>query len=234
MSHRRSDTARIAAVGGARATIAREGDDLASVPALGPRLAERIADQLHIESFEDLEAAAHDGRLQAIAGIGPGRARAISEYLELMLSPAHPHPHAGAAAQAPPVELILELDADYRHLAQDGRLPRVAPRRFNPEHKAWLPVWHAMRDGWLFTVMYSNSARAHDLGKLRDWVVVLYKSDDGEGEATVVTEYRGAMQGRRIVRGRERECRAHHDEHRVAGDVRAWAQLMAERLDRDG
>ena len=232
MSHRRSDTARIAAVGGARATIAREGDDLASVPALGPRLADRIADQLHIESFEELEAAAHDGRLQAIAGIGRGRARAISEYLDLMLSPSHPR--ADAAAQAPPVEFILELDVDYRHLAEHGRLQRVAPRRFNPEHRAWLPVWHAMRAGWLFTVMYSNSARAHDLGKLRDWVVVLYKSDDGEGEATVVTEYHDVMQGRRVVRGRERECQAHHDEHRVAGDVRAWAHIMAERLDRDG
>lgn len=231
MIHRRPNTAGSAAVGGSRARIARRGDDLASVPEIGPRLAARIQDELHIDSYEDLEAAAHDGRLETVQGIGPGRARAISEYLDLMLSTRHPR--ADETAEVPGVDLILDLDSDYRQLAESGRLHRVAPRRFNPEHHAWLPVWHAMRDGWLFTVMYSNSARAHDLGKLRDWVVVLYKRDELEGEATVVTEYRGILSGRRVVRGRESQCRAYYDSQAVASEVRTWAHDLAELLGRD-
>ena len=46
--------------------------------------------------------------------------------------------------------------------------------------------------------------------------------DDGSasGQRTVVTETRGDLRGRRVVRGRERECR----EHYVAPDVMIEAQ----------
>jgi DNA polymerase/3'-5' exonuclease PolX len=46
---------------------------LASVPGLGPQLAERIHRELGIATLEELETAAHDGRLSHVAGIGPRR-----------------------------------------------------------------------------------------------------------------------------------------------------------------
>lgn len=50
--------------------------------------------------------------------------------------------------------------------------PRAAPRRFNPKGKAWLPILHTQRGPWHFTALYSNTARAHDLKKTGDWVVL--------------------------------------------------------------
>jgi DNA polymerase (family 10) len=67
---------------------------------------------------------------------------------------------------------------------------------------------HAQKDGWAFTAFFSNTARAHQLGRTRDWVVIYFHADDQEeGQRTVVTETRGPMAGRRVVRGREAECR---------------------------
>jgi hypothetical protein len=47
--------------------------------------------------------------------------------------------------------------------------------------------------------------------RVRDWVV-LYFYDAGhvEGQHTVVTETRGVLAGKRVVRGREAECREHY------------------------
>jgi hypothetical protein len=54
--------------------------------------------------------------------------------------------------------------------------------------------------------MYSNTELAHRLRRTNDWVVIYFHEDHGpEGQATVVTEQRGALRGRRVVRGRERE-----------------------------
>jgi len=59
--------------------------------------------------------------------------------------------------------------------------------------------------------LVSNTARAHELGRARDWVV-LYVAHAArhEHQYTVVTASRGTLVGRRIVRGREDECRAFH------------------------
>lgn len=113
---------------------------------------------------------------------------------------------------APDVGLLLEIDREYREKAAAGVLPKIAPRRFNPGHEAWLPVLHTRFGPWRFTALYSNTELAHDLNRTRDWVVICF--DDGErddeGQATVVTEWRGALMGRRVVRGREPECATHY------------------------
>ena len=46
-----------------------------------------------------------------------------------------------------------------------GTLTTIAPRRFNPEGKSWLPVMHTRRGAWHFTALFSNTARAHELGR---------------------------------------------------------------------
>jgi DNA polymerase (family X) len=72
-----------------------------------------------------------------------------------------------------------------------------------------LPVLHTERDIWHFTALYSNTARAHELGRTDDWVVVYYyDGDHQEGQCTGVTETHGALAGNRVVRGREFEGRA--------------------------
>jgi putative hydrolase len=107
--------------------------------------------------------------------------------------------------------VLLAVDAEYRDKAAAGALPTIAPRRFNPDGSAWLPILHTERGGWHFTALYSNTARAHELGRTGDWVVLYFYDDHHqEGQHTVVTETRGPLAGRRVVRGREGECREYY------------------------
>jgi hypothetical protein len=106
------------------------------------------------------------------------------------------------------VEWRLDVDREYRSAAQAGTLAKIAPRRFNPHGEAWLPVLHTQRGDWQFTALFSNTARAHELGREHDWVVI-YGEDPqhGERQYTVVTATHGSLSGRRVVRGRQTECR---------------------------
>jgi len=54
-----------------RGTLAPE-ERFRTIPGIGPQLAKRIAKQLHVDTLEALEAAAHDGRLAEMKGIGSG------------------------------------------------------------------------------------------------------------------------------------------------------------------
>ena len=110
------------------------------------------------------------------------------------------------AGKFPGVGLILELDAEYRGKASADQLKKIAPKKLNPEGKAWLPVMSSIREGWKFTILFSNTQRAHDLGKTTDWVVVYYDNGSGEQKCTVVTEHQGSQTGKRVIRGREKEC----------------------------
>jgi putative hydrolase len=176
-----------------------------SIPGIGPELAQRIHETLEIETLAELESAAHDGRLEQVPGLGARRARMVAAALAQMLQrrPARPHPPAAE----PDVATLLDVDREYREKASAGTLRKIAPRRFNPRNEAWLPILHAQRGDWEITALFSNTARAHDLGKTDDWVVLYFHSDHGpEGQRTVVTETSGQMEGRRVVRGREAEC----------------------------
>jgi hypothetical protein len=113
----------------------------------------------------------------------------------------------------PSVALLLEIDRMYCEAAVAGRLPKIAPRRFNPKHEAWLPILHVDRDGWSFTAMFSNTELAHQLHRTDDWVVIYFHVPPAAGgQATVVTEQRGPLRGRRVVRGQEHECAAGLDD----------------------
>ncbi|MBR0661913.1 helix-hairpin-helix domain-containing protein [Neoroseomonas oryzicola] len=178
---------------------------LRTVPGIGPELAHRVHEALHVGTLEALEIAAHDGRLAAVRGFGPRRAEAVRAALAAMLARLRPHLPA-VAGEEPPVALLLDLDREYRERAERGELRRIAPRRFNPTGEAWLPVLHETRGPWHLTALFSNTATAHRLGRVRDWVVIYFQHGDGpEGRRTVVTETTGAQRGRRVVRGRESE-----------------------------
>jgi hypothetical protein len=181
-----------------------------TVPGIGPKLAEQIHDSLHIDTLEGLEAAAYDGRLEGVSGMGMRRVTAIRNALAQLLGRAR-RTARPATVSEPDIATLLEVDRDYREKAEQGALPLIAPRRFNPDGQAWLPVLHTERGDWHFTLMYSNTARAHELKRTRDWVVVYFYDDHHEeGQCTVVTETRGSLAGRRVVRGREAACREYY------------------------
>jgi hypothetical protein len=182
-----------------------------TVPGIGEELAERIHRELDIDS------------LDAVAGFGPRRLEAIRDILATLLTRSSRGRarrfdelrHAGAsvalpetAEARPDVDLLLEVDKDYREKAEADALPRIAPQRNNPEGKAWLPILHRYEDGWHLTALYSNTDRAHELGRVRDWVVIYFERDGQEGQCTVVTEFRGPLTGKRVIRGREDEVAA--------------------------
>ena len=195
-------------------------DLFTTLPGIGEKLAACIHRELGIETLEELELTAHDGRLAEVPGMGPRRLRAVSDSLDAVLRrsarrrarrlrwletgrvPPEPR-EAHVAEERPSVETLLAVDAEYCRRAAAGELRSIAPRRFNPGGRAWLPVLHAERDGWSFTALFSNTARAHELGRTRDWVVIYWERDGHEDQCTVVTERSGYLAGRRVVRGRE-------------------------------
>ena len=195
----------------------------ATVANVGPELARRIHEKLGIETLLELQAAASDGRLSRVAGFGPKRIQAVRESLAGRFArksktptaaPQSPTDDTTAATDADrsvPVAELLDIDREYRDKAQHGKLPRIAPRRFNPTAEAWLPVLHTLRGERHFTALYSNTARAHELGTTHDWVVIYRDDHGGAGRWTVITSAFGKLRGQRVVRGREQECAGYYD-----------------------
>jgi hypothetical protein len=180
-----------------------------SIPGIGPMLARRVCETLHVNTLEWLEAAAHDGRLEQIKGFGHRRAAMVRAALAEML--ARVRRSTLVHYEEPGVDWLLAVDREYREKAATGQLIKIAPKRFNPKGEAWPPLLHTVRNGWHFTALYSNTARAHQLGREADWVVIYFHKDNhAEGRRTVVKETRGEAAGRRIVRGREAECWRHY------------------------
>ena len=143
------------------------------MPGIGRTLAQRISEELEVSTLQELEQAAHDGRLERVEGFGPKRVRNIQISLAGILS---------SAAQRS------------RRRAGSDESPKEKP------------------DVWAFTARYSNTARAHELGKTDDWVVLYYQRNGEEDQATVVTETQGVLEGKRVVRGREAECRSYYQQ----------------------
>jgi hypothetical protein len=177
-----------------------------TVPNIGPKLARRIHEELHIESLGELEAAVYDGRLARVPGMGNKRLRAVRESLAGRFRRRRGPPLAEKPEDDVPVEELLDIDAQYLRLVEQGKLPMIAPRRFNPTGEAWLPVLHTQRHDRHYTVLFSNTARAHELGTTHDWVVIYRDDPQADGRWTVITSQFGKLRGLRIVRGREDEC----------------------------
>jgi DNA polymerase (family 10) len=233
-------------------------ETLERVPGIGKELAKRIVEQLNVRSLEELEQAAHDGRLASLGGFGERRLEGIRAALAGMLSRSARRSQQarllanlnakiqaennvgngngnGSQANAetrPSVVVILAVDATYRELAAKDELQKIAPRRFNPDNEAWLPILRTEHDGWQFTAMFSNTAQAHQLEKTDDWVVIYYERDGRERQNTVVTETRGTLRHQRVVRGREIETRAYYNEQKKEQKARE-ADVEAEDVEEE-
>ncbi|HZZ77591.1 MAG TPA: helix-hairpin-helix domain-containing protein [Gemmataceae bacterium] len=162
---------------------------LTTVAGIGPKMAHRIHEQLGIETLEEMEVAAYDGRLRQVAGIGRKRLAAIRDSLagRFRRRPRVPESLPTFPQDQPPVAELLDVDEEYRAKASKRQLPLIAPRRFNPTGEAWLPVLHTERDSRHYTALFSNTARAHELGTTRDWVVIYRDDHGGASQWTAVT-----------------------------------------------
>ena len=113
---------------------------LASIPGIGQTLAHRLHDALHIETLEQLEMAAHDGRLAEIEGIGPKKLLGIIDSLTARLGrvrrlPQAAGPHAAARGRRPPASERGQSAAGRRRAcrgvgvrAASGCLTPIRPR----------------------------------------------------------------------------------------------------------
>ncbi|WP_442510612.1 helix-hairpin-helix domain-containing protein [Novipirellula sp. SH528] len=201
----------------------------ATLPSIGPELAHRIHEELEIETLLELWAAAKDGRLEKVPGMGRKRIRAIRESLADRLRhrtssstaadmtrserAVYDHPSGSgehASDHEVPVAELLDVDEEYQRLAASGKLPKIAPRHFNPGAVAWLPILHCQRADRHYTAMYSNTARAHELNTTKDWVIIYRDDPKSHDRWTVITSQFGKLRGCRIVRGREEECWRHY------------------------
>lgn len=192
-------------------------DLFSQVPGIGEELAERISEELDISTLEELEQAAYDGRLDDLEGFGEKKVQNIQVSLAGMLSTSAQRSRRRTEKQEktkeqPEIKTLLSIDEAYRRKAEADKLRKIAPKRFNPEGEAWLPILNTEKNGWKMTALYSNTALAHDLDKINDWVVIYYEKDDHEGQNTIVTETKGPLEGKRVVRGREAECREYYQE----------------------
>ncbi len=200
----------------------RAEDRFRRISGIGSVLAKDIVETLGIDTLPELEMAAHDGRLRTVEGFGPRRVQAVRDALGTMLTHSNRRQSTQKRAQTqqaePSAATLLNVDKAYRSAAAAGKLRTIAPRRFNPDHKAWLPILHTETAGWDFTALFSNTARAHELNKTNDWVVIYFDQDGHdngnghEGQCTVVTETTGTLKGKRVIRGREGESRQYHEE----------------------
>lgn len=219
-----------------------QGNDVAeqafaSVPGLGPKLAKRIHEELGIETLAELQIAAWNGRLGHMQGIGKKRVQAVRESLAArgrQLSggvgqgtneQSRLFADSGDLTSEVSVAELLDIDDQYRFQARKGQLPRTTPKRFNPTQAAWLPVLHTQRNGRHYTALFSNSAHAHAMGTTHDWVVIYFEDHEKRGQHgrwTVITSGFGKLKGRRIVRGREKECESFYADRREKTGYRTY------------
>ena len=187
-----------------------------TIPTVGRTLAQRIHDNLHVDTLESLENAIYNGQLDQVEGLGTKRKEAIEAWLFKHLGEQRQQlRRAQQPNLAPSINLLLKVDSEYRTKADANKLPFIAPKRFNPENKAWLPILHTTREHWHFTALYSNTERAHKLNHIFDWVIIYFYDDyHQEGQHTVVTETHGHLLGKRVIRGREAECHEYYESNR--------------------
>jgi hypothetical protein len=136
----------------------------------------------------------------------PGPRRVIHTRHPASIQRATALPRPSRDLNEPSIEQLLSIDAEYRTKAADEKLVRFAPRQFNPTGEEWLPILHARRNRWHYTVAFSNTAHAHQEGMTHDWVIIHRDAAEHSGHWTVITSKYGKLKSRRIVRGREAEC----------------------------
>jgi hypothetical protein len=86
---------------------------IATVPGIGRNLAEKIHEDLGIDSLEELEVAAYDGRLRNVLAIGDKRLAGIRDSLATRLGRIRRIRTTGNLVR-PSISELLAVDREYR------------------------------------------------------------------------------------------------------------------------
>jgi DNA polymerase/3'-5' exonuclease PolX len=112
-------------------------------PGIWPGLVRGINEHLNVDSLEALEAAAHDGPIEAVPGIGSRPTAMLRAALAGLLSRTCRVPREHAPE--PAADILLDIDREYPEKAPQDALPKIVSRRLNPSDEAWLPALHTER-----------------------------------------------------------------------------------------
>ena len=182
------------------------------IPGIGPHLSHLIRNKLDIETISELRRALAQGKFDKLKGFGIKRKKllelAVNAYSSNLNEedPLLKKVNSIPSGRTPAIKVLLRLDYLYRNKVDRNELHKLRPQKNNPNKKSWLPIYHKELDGWNYTCLFSNTQKAHDLEMTKDWVVIHFEKEGKEGQCTVVTEYEGLLQGKRVIRGREEEC----------------------------
>ncbi len=180
-----------------------------TIPGIGPTLARRLHETAHIDTLQALETAAHEGRLNAILGLSPRRGASICNAIAEMLK--NVQVRSSVAPDEPDIGMLLDVDREFREATTPEQLDKIDAKRFVPSGEARFPEFRAGRDRWEFRAFYSNKERARKSRCVLDRVVILFRTaGQNEMQRTVVTGRRVPFAGKRVVRGREMECRCYY------------------------
>jgi hypothetical protein len=103
-----------------------EPDDVfCTIPGVGPILAKRLHETLHVDTLEQLEAALHEHNASTVAGIGPRRLAIVRAALSQML--ARIRPVRTGPYDEPSAHTLLDVDREYRTKAAANELRKIAP-----------------------------------------------------------------------------------------------------------
>lgn len=192
--------------------------DIESASDQSPEIVQNIRGRIYsgmgTEPLEELNLGPHDQKLDETNALGGRRVHGESNAMSDMYNVSELEGgecSEAASEEIPSVDLLLEVDAEYRKKASSGELKKLAPEKNNPENKKWLPMLEVQRRGWNFRLLFSNTDLAHQLDKIFDWVVIHYQNDVIQDQCTVVTSGIGPLAGHRVIRGREEECQAYYE-----------------------
>ena len=173
-----------------------------TVPGIGPEFAQRIHDALNVETLEALEAAAHDGRLETVPGVGARRTAtiraALAEILDRSRLRTRPPPGAGASLRSRCCSTSTASTATAR--ARGPAHDRAAP--LQPGHARGCPYCTRCAAAGISPRCSRTRRRRTTSGARRTGSSSISTTTTArENQRTVVTETHGTLVGRRVVRG---------------------------------
>ena len=103
-------------------------DVFCAIPGVGPKLAKRLHEELNVATLEQLEAVLADPESAAPKGVGERRLSMIQSGLRQLLD--RMRPRRSALQEEPSIDILLDVDREYREKVALDVLPRIAPKRF--------------------------------------------------------------------------------------------------------
>lgn len=178
--------------------------NLRSLRGVGPHLAEMLWEKKGIVSIDQLQKAMEQNQLRDL----PLSEKQLDHLRQALVQWQKEQAiYQEELSGEPAIADLLAIDQEFRKTDLTRQLPHRREMRLFHHGENYTRSQKIRRKNWRYHVRYSNSSLAHRLGLYGDWVVIYFQDAKGnKGQRTVVTEYRGSLAGKRVVRGREEEC----------------------------